>query len=293
MNRAGHEKTKYFIGPEVEHTPAYSKKTLFVVGYQSPQEVEKYARQYKVQHVFLGANHSFDVEANSDVENKNWNDLATHLLDRGFWVTIDYQAHQHKDVLNIFSAGVWQSRLFVPLLSVRIPKIEMSSPNLTVKIDDIDFKATNPGVWCRHFTELTDSNRFTDWQDYVTDEDVTGQVNISASPSHDVLPTPMPPYVVRKEPEREITYIDPSDLIAKQVKAVEKAETPVQNDASLGLDPTSPSQLKAEADEEVKSEVVLSQGSSTKQEVADLYAHADGTTETQESGAKKAASKKK
>ena len=30
MNRDGHKGVTFFIGPEVEHTPAYSKRTLFV-----------------------------------------------------------------------------------------------------------------------------------------------------------------------------------------------------------------------------------------------------------------------
>jgi hypothetical protein len=36
MKRDGHENVEYFIGGEVEQTPAYGKKTLFVVGYQNP-----------------------------------------------------------------------------------------------------------------------------------------------------------------------------------------------------------------------------------------------------------------
>ena len=34
MKRAGHEDVKFFIGTEVEHTPALGLKTLFVVGVQ-------------------------------------------------------------------------------------------------------------------------------------------------------------------------------------------------------------------------------------------------------------------
>lgn len=249
MNRAGHEDTKFFIGPEVEHTPAYSKKTLFVVDYQDPAVVEKLARQHKVQHVFFGANHSFDTTHRTPHFDKTWNDLITHMLDRGFWVTLDYQAHQHKDVLEILSPGVWQSRLFVPLLGVRIPKVETSSPNLTVKIDDIDFKATNPGVWCRHFTELTDSNRFTDWNDYTTDEDVSSDASETVAPTVTVAVKPQ---------EKKIEHTELS---------VKKVETPVQNDASIGLDPDSPSQLKDEVEETVINVVVPQ----SKEEVAELY----------------------
>ena len=31
MNRKGHENTNFFVGTEVERTPAYGKKTLFGV----------------------------------------------------------------------------------------------------------------------------------------------------------------------------------------------------------------------------------------------------------------------
>ena len=39
MEREGHEDTRFFIGTEVEHTPAYGQRTLFVVGYQPKEEI--------------------------------------------------------------------------------------------------------------------------------------------------------------------------------------------------------------------------------------------------------------
>ena len=41
MDRPGHELAKFFIGTEVEHTPAHGKTTLFVVGLQSHQQILK------------------------------------------------------------------------------------------------------------------------------------------------------------------------------------------------------------------------------------------------------------
>ena len=72
MNRDGHNSVRFFIGPEVEHTPAYSKKTLFVVDFQDTLEIEKYAREYKTPHIFLGANHSFDASALSNEQSLAW-----------------------------------------------------------------------------------------------------------------------------------------------------------------------------------------------------------------------------
>jgi len=173
MNRDGHNNVKFFVGSEVEHTPAYAKRTLFVVGIQDAAEIEQLAREQKTPHIFLGANHSFEGEIESAKQHEK---LIHTLLDRGFWVTIEYPAHKHDVMLKVLNAGIWQCRNFVPLLRVQIPKIENSSINLTVKIDDIDFNATNPGVWCMHYRELTDSNRFTGWIDYEADSVIGDEV---------------------------------------------------------------------------------------------------------------------
>ena len=244
MNRDGHNGVAFFVGPEVENTPAYSKKTLFVVGKQDVATIERLARQHKTPHVFMGANHSFNVDSTDGTF--YWRVTFSTLLDKGFWVTLDYPAHQHESVLKMFTAGVWQSRLFVPLLSVRIPQIQTSSPNLTIKIDDIDFKATNPGVWCMHFHEVTDSNRFTDWQDYGTDLVLTeDQVAPHVGPAHTLPLRVKAPEVVApaKVLERSVLHVEvEGDVTPEQVQAV------VQNFTELGLDTEGKSKLKADPD---------------------------------------------
>ena len=51
----------YFYGNEVEHTPAFGKYTMFVVGVQNVDEIalQKTNGQTAVEHIFFGANHSF------------------------------------------------------------------------------------------------------------------------------------------------------------------------------------------------------------------------------------------
>jgi len=223
MKRDGHNNVAFFIGPEVEHTPAYSKKTLFVVGKQDIATIVKYATEHKVGHIFMGANHSFDA---STSVSPYWNSTITDLLDRGYWVSLDYPAHQHDIVLKLLSAGIWQSRIFVPLLSVRIPNIQMSSPNLTIKIDDNEFNGSNPGVWCMHFREVTDSNRFTDWTEYGTDivikEDVLAPVAHRTTPVINDQEIGLDPNAVSKlKPEDEETKISPIPFIAGPVDAAE------------------------------------------------------------------------
>ena len=42
--------------------------------------------------------------------------------------------------------------------------------NVIFKIDDKDFKATNPGVWCWSVRDLIKEEHFTDWNEYGDDE---------------------------------------------------------------------------------------------------------------------------
>lgn len=226
MNRKNHKDVKYFIGPEVEHTPAFSKKTLFVVGKQPVEQIKQLAKEHKIPHIFMGANHSFDA-SDSDVY---WDQTITSLLDSGLWVTLDYQAHEHSSVLKMLNAGVWQCRLFVPLLGVRIPNVQSSSPNLTVKIDDVDFNSSNPGVWCFHFREITDSNRFTSWDEYTGDQILS--IN-NAEKTH------VEPLVV-SEPAPPVTAEIIQPLVSDTLSVITESETIVEelNQQDVGIDTT-------------------------------------------------------
>jgi len=39
-----------------------------------------------------------------------------------------------------------------------------------IKLDDADFRATNPGVWCWSVRDMIDDKHFTDWAEYGDDE---------------------------------------------------------------------------------------------------------------------------
>ena len=42
--------------------------------------------------------------------------------------------------------------------------------NIVIKIDDADFKATNPGVWCWTVNDMIDKKHFTHWEEYGKDK---------------------------------------------------------------------------------------------------------------------------
>jgi hypothetical protein len=61
MNREGHDNVNFFVGTEVERTPAFGKKTLFVVGVQSYTEIKQHLANEQCEHIFFGANHSLQI----------------------------------------------------------------------------------------------------------------------------------------------------------------------------------------------------------------------------------------
>lgn len=253
FNRPNHATTTFFVGSEICQTPAFGKKTLFVVGFQDTSVIEKYATEHKVQHIFLGANHSFDASHHTAHFGKTWDDQITKLLGSGLTVTLDYAAHQHDVVLESLNPNVWTSRNFIPLLSVRIPHVETSSMNLTIKIDDTEFGGTNPGVWCMNVAHVTDSNKFTGWVDHDSDtviglpEPVVEQVLV--------------PTMLAKTAEVDIVEITPVALN--------------EVDTGLVLEPA-PSILKA--DPEVPAVATVAEVATIKTPEAAANAYADGAT---------------
>jgi hypothetical protein len=53
---------------------------------------------------------------------------------------------------------------------VPIPYVKLWNYNTMLKIDDKDFKATNPGVWSHSLHTLMDRSKFTDWNQYKQDK---------------------------------------------------------------------------------------------------------------------------
>lgn len=155
---------KFFVGTEVEHSPAYGLKTLFVVGLQSTDEIKKLANQNSCEHIYFGANMSFNPT--SDEEWYQWEEMVCELMRVGFLATLDVKL-EHVDKLT--ETKMSELTQFIPMISVKIPHIKLLNLNTTVKIDDIGFNETNPGVWCHQLSKLTDKKVFTDWSKYTTD----------------------------------------------------------------------------------------------------------------------------
>ena len=168
MDRPNHNQVDFFIGKEVEHSPAFGHRTLFVVGIQNEQVIVELAKNHQCTHIYFGANQSFpNPEVNDAVTWKDWEDMIMESLQHGLLCTLDLDV---KSAEGLCESSLIEYNNFIPMISVKLPYIQMLGYNATIKLDDIDFAKTNPGVWCHSLHELRDRKVFTDWSKYTQDE---------------------------------------------------------------------------------------------------------------------------
>lgn len=170
MNREGHDNVQFFTGIEVERTPAFGKQTLFVVGVQPVNEIAHHFRFGRnpngIEHIFFGANHSFHPDPDNHLEWQRWESMITYFLDKGYMCSLDIPI---KCVEGFNDTSLCEYRNFIPQIRVSIPYTKLWNYNTMLKIDDIDFDATNPGVWCHSLHSLMNRETFTSWDEYKDD----------------------------------------------------------------------------------------------------------------------------
>jgi len=158
------ESTRFFIGVEVEHTPTFNQPTLFVVGLQPVAEIEQQLTEHPVRCIYFGANQSY-----TGTNFMTWSAMISHFLQQGYWCTLDLDVALIQDLLE--SVLVEHNR-FIPMISVKLPYIQQLGYNAVVKLDDVGFNRTNPGVWCHQIHALMSHDHFTHWGQYNDDQPV-------------------------------------------------------------------------------------------------------------------------
>ena len=158
---------KYFVADEVERTPLYKHKTLFVVGLQPVDEIVAKANEHGCRAVYFGTGTSFNPTGYNDSETYDaWDDMIMGVIERDLWATLDFDMVHCDGVLEMRCSD---HRRFVPMISLKIGYIKQFNYNATVKFDDVDFDKSNPGVWCWQLSDLLTRDHFTDWEEYRND----------------------------------------------------------------------------------------------------------------------------
>lgn len=162
----------FFTGVEVENSPAAGMQTLFVVGVQPADLIAAHVASSHAQHVYIGANMSLHDVANDDHSAwQQWDAMIESVLtlDHVAYVTVDFTAAQ---VEGFLESRASEDNRVIPMISVKLPYTRLLNYNTTIKIDDKDFNATNPGVWCHALHDLMDRDTFTPWYAYRGDNPV-------------------------------------------------------------------------------------------------------------------------
>ena len=165
-NKPINEDVEYFVGNEVEKTPFYGRRTLFVVGLKNPKKINIQAKKFTCRHIYLGANMSF--------KNTDWNEsrcsklrtIIQYLVDNQYQVTLDISQTFDLTTIDMFI----DSEYFHIMYSLPIAYAERYKNAITVKVDDIGFNKTNTGVWCNPLDKLMNDINKTEWSAYTTDE---------------------------------------------------------------------------------------------------------------------------
>jgi|TARA_A200000159_G_scaffold164115_1_gene192537 hypothetical protein len=159
------EQVMFFTGVEVEKTPAYGLKTLFVTGTHPCDVIQSHFDNEQCEHIFFGANHSF--EPLNEQEWTSWERMIKAFLTAGKLCSLDIPINYAEEFLE---SGLTEFNNFIPQLRIPLPYVNQWNYNTMLKIDDKDFKATNPGVWCHNLHDLLDREKFTDWTKYGLDK---------------------------------------------------------------------------------------------------------------------------
>lgn len=164
INTDDRQQVEYFIGTEVENTTMKGQLTLFVVGIKPVEEIIELAKSNNITHIYLGTSQSF--HPNTPYDWDSWDKLISALLVKDFWVTLDFDVEYARD---LHEEGWNEYNTFIPMISVKIPYLKLYNYHATVKIDDLTWGHSNPGVWCHPLNELLKRDVYTDWKDYVGD----------------------------------------------------------------------------------------------------------------------------
>jgi|TARA_B110000971_G_scaffold151532_1_gene154754 hypothetical protein len=159
---------KFFVGVEVEKTPAFGKKTLFVTGIHDVSDIRDMFSTYGCEHIFFGANHSFDPQKSwvaADWE--EWEDMIEVFVNDEIFCSLDIPIAAVEDFMD---SGLVENIYFIPQIRVPLPYVDQLGYNAMLKIDDKGFKASNPGVWCHRVRDLMDHTKFTHWSEYDKDK---------------------------------------------------------------------------------------------------------------------------
>lgn len=157
------EDSTAFIGNEVECTMFKGLKTLFIpleiwASIQGGISVKAdKMKEMWIEHLYIGANHTYYKDQAIEI--------IQQVIERADWLkmTLEIPPENFDDIVDIP-----HSENLCIVLSVRVKNVE-ARENLYIKIDDVDFNASNSGVWVAPVGDIMLDKNKTTWEAYSKD----------------------------------------------------------------------------------------------------------------------------
>ena len=143
---------------------------MFIEGIQDTEEIITFFRKEGCEHLFFGANHSFNPKEHNEWQ--DWEDMIKKFLKEGYLCSLDIPIALAEEFLE---CELVDYNNFIPQIRIPMPHIQSWPYNTMVKLDDIGYNQTNPGVWCHTLHDLMDGNKFTCWDRYKDDKEVNNE----------------------------------------------------------------------------------------------------------------------
>ena len=111
----------------------------------------------------------FEIMEISDTGLGGYKEAIASIAGRGVFARLKFESGVHR--VQRVPATEASGRIHTSAATVAVlPEAE----EVDIKIDDKDFEATNPGVWCHSLHDLTNRAAFTDWSKYTQDTIIEG-----------------------------------------------------------------------------------------------------------------------
>ena len=169
LNTEQRQDVVFFTGYEVEHTICHGMLTLFVVDTPGYGDIKTHAEKHNIKHIYFGTSQSFNPKSVTQEEYQRWDDVIIPALKDGYWVTLDFDVAHAEGILE---SGYCEYERFVPMISVKLPYIKQFNYNATLKLDDITWGKSNPGVWTHQLHDLMSKDKYTYWDQYTQDKEI-------------------------------------------------------------------------------------------------------------------------
>ena len=158
------DRPDYIIGPEVERTAAYGKKTLIVNQFKDINTIQAIAEQFKCRHIYLEVTYALNHSRNQAQVLKRYRQLAQHFLKQDYTVTVDIP-----NELASRYADLTKDKRFVMNVAIQIPDMHKLGDRVSMKfVGGADWNKSG-GVYVADFDTIRTKKNFTPWSKYNKD----------------------------------------------------------------------------------------------------------------------------